>query len=102
MSRNPAGRPAYSPPMPARTLTRIGYAALAAAALLATGCARQTRPVPEGVDDSTAARLRLTEDAKDPTVRDDEAGYNRWRPKPEPEGTAAPLSPARRRIDRRP
>lgn len=71
--------------------------------LLAMGCGqKRTEPVPPTVDAETAARLGLTQDAKDPTVRDNEAGYNRWRPKPEPEGTASPLSPSRRRMDRRP
>lgn len=67
------------------------------------GCTKQkSDPVPPTVDPETAARLQLTEDAKDPTLRDNEAGYNRWRPKPEPEGTASPMSPTRRKIDRRP
>lgn len=73
------------------------------ALLAAAGCSKQkSDPAPATVDPETAAKLQLTEDAKDPTQRDNEAGYNRWRPKPEPEGTASPLSPTRRRIDRRP
>lgn len=71
--------------------------------LLSAGCSqKRTEPVPASVDAETASRLGLTEDAKDPTVRDNEAGYNRWRAKPEPEGTASPMSPARRKLDRRP
>ncbi len=78
-------------------------AGIGGAGLLLSGCARQkSDPVPSTVDADTAARLQLTEDAKDPSLRDREAGYNRWRPKPEPEGTAQPLSPSRRRLDRRP
>jgi hypothetical protein len=71
--------------------------------LTLSGCAKEkSDPTPSTVDAETAARLQLTEDAKDPTLRDNEAGYNRWRPKPEPEGTAPPMSPSRRKIDRRP
>ncbi len=67
------------------------------------GCAREkSDPTPSTVDEGTARRLQLTEDAKDPSLRDREAGYNRWRPKPEPDGTASPMSPSRRKIDRRP
>ena len=75
-----------------------------AIALLATaGCSKpKSDPTPPTVDTETAAKLQLSEDAKDPTLRDNEAGYNRWRPKPEPDGTASPLSPTRRKIDRRP
>jgi hypothetical protein len=71
--------------------------------LALSGCAKEkSDPTPATVDAETAAKLQLTEDAKDPTLRDNEAGYNRWRPKPEPEGTASPMSPSRRKIDRRP
>lgn len=64
------------------------------------GCAKQRaeQPVSSTVDPEMAARLGLTADAIDPTKRDEQAGYNRWKPKPEPEGTAAPLSPTRRKV----
>ncbi len=76
---------------------------VASIASLSAACTpKKTDPTPATVDAETASRLNLTEDAKDPTVRDLESGYDRWRPKPEPEGTASPMSPARRKIDRRP
>lgn len=66
--------------------------------LSSMGCGQKRDPVPEGVDPDTAARLGLTEDARDPTQRDKEAGYYKWKEKPEPIGTDAPTSPSRRRI----
>lgn len=43
--------------------------------------------------------FELTHDAQDPSERDKELGYGRWKAKPEPEGTRSPTSPTRRRPD---
>ena len=64
-------------------------------------CRQKRDPAPERMDPAQAARLGLTPDARDPTERDNEAGYGRWRTKPEPTGTADPLAPSRRRVDPR-
>ena len=65
-----------------------------------TGCAMQQRraDVPEasGADESIDSRFGLTSDAQDPTQRDAELGYGRWKAKPETKGTAASTSPERR------
>lgn len=66
--------------------------------LTLTACGQRREPAANNMDPEAAARLGLTEDAKDPTRRDTEAGYNRWKPKPEPVGTLHPLSPERRKI----
>jgi|TARA_R110000782_G_scaffold57258_16_gene119702 hypothetical protein len=76
----------------------MGLALVCAAGLAACGQKRVEAPVLPQVDPATSDRLGLTADAIDPTERDALAGYNRWNPKPEPEGTAAPLSPTRRKI----
>jgi len=62
------------------------------------GCGQKREPTPERMDRATAARLGLTEDALDPTQRDKDAGYYRWKEKPEPVGTDDPTSPKRRRV----
>lgn len=41
-------------------------------------------------------RFGLTADAQDPSERDKELGYGRWKQKPETEGTASPTDPSRR------
>lgn len=69
--------------------------------LLLTGCgaALQRRvdvPQPSGADESIDERFGLTADAQDPTQRDNELGYSRWKAKPEPTGTNDPRSSARR------
>ncbi len=53
-------------------------------------------PVASGADESIDDRFGLTADAQDPSERDAEMGYGRWKAKPEPDGTAAPTSPTRR------
>ncbi len=64
------------------------------------GCEMQQRrmdvPVASGSDDSINPRFGLTADAQDPTERDKELGYGKWKAKPEPEGTRSPTSPTRR------
>ncbi len=50
-----------------------------------------------GADEGIDSRFGLTDDAQDPSERDKELGYGRWRQKPEPDGTLSPTSPARRR-----
>jgi hypothetical protein len=49
-----------------------------------------------GADPELQDRFGLTADAQDPSERDKELGYGRWKTKPETEGTASPNSPARR------
>ena len=53
-------------------------------------------PVASGADESIDDRFGLTADAQDPSERDAELGYGRWKAKPEAEGTSAPTSPNRR------
>ncbi len=79
-----------------------GLAYLIVAALLTgmlPGCGLQRRvdvPTASGADESLEERFGLTDDAQDPSQRDAELGYGRWKAKPEPEGTASPTSPSRR------
>lgn len=68
--------------------------------LFASACGQKRRATPPPMEPDLAASLGLGEDALDPTQRDKMDGYNRWKPKPEPDGTASPLSPTRRRIAR--
>jgi hypothetical protein len=67
---------------------------------LTTACGQKRQPTPPPMEPDLAASLGLGEDALDPSQRDKMAGYNRWKSKPEPDGTASPLSPTRRRIAR--
>lgn len=52
---------------------------------------------PTGPDASLETRFGLTSDAQDPSERDKELGYGRWKAKPEADGTDAPSSPDRRK-----
>ncbi|MFK7760326.1 MAG: hypothetical protein AB8C13_10325 [Phycisphaerales bacterium] len=52
---------------------------------------------PTGADGGLDARFGLTSDAQDPSERDKELGYGRWKAKPEADGTDAPSSPDRRK-----
>ncbi len=65
-----------------------------------TGCKVQQRRVEldtaSGADQSVDERFGLTDDAQDPSERDSELGYGRWKAKPEPVGTDSPTSPDRR------
>ena len=65
-----------------------------------TGCGLQQRrvdvPNASGADESLEGRFGLTDDAQDPSKRDAEMGYGRWKAKPESKGTATPTSPSRR------
>jgi len=74
---------------------------LTATMTLLTGCELQQRrmevPTASGADDDLKDRFGLTADAQDPSERDEELGYGRWKAKPETEGTASPASPTRRR-----
>lgn len=69
--------------------------------LLGSGCELQQRRVDvnkaSGADESIDPRFGLTADAQDPSERDKEMGYGKWKAKPEAEGTAAPTDPSRRR-----
>lgn len=51
---------------------------------------------PSGADPALDDRFGLSADAQDPTERDNELGYGRWKAKPEPVGTGNPKSPTRR------
>lgn len=67
--------------------------------LTVTACGqRRHQPSTPNIDAETQARLGLTEDARDPTVREREAGYGPWKARPEPTGTHDPLSPERRKF----
>jgi len=50
-----------------------------------------------GADSTLDPRFGLTSDAQDPSQRDKELGYGKWKLKPEPDGTDAPTSPNRRK-----
>jgi len=50
-----------------------------------------------GADQDLQNRFGLTADAQDPSERDKELGYGRWKQKPETEGTSSPTDPARRK-----
>ncbi|MCA9302747.1 MAG: hypothetical protein KC996_01345 [Phycisphaerales bacterium] len=80
---------------PAHTLALIALAPL----LTGCGAALQRRVdvhQPSGADSSIDERFGLTADAQDPTQRDNELGYGRWKAKPEPTGTVDPRSSTRR------
>jgi len=53
-------------------------------------------PEPSGADPELRERFGITDDAQDPTERDTELGYGRWKEAPETEGTKDPFSPSRR------
>ncbi|MDF1809940.1 MAG: hypothetical protein P1U42_09620 [Phycisphaerales bacterium] len=65
-----------------------------------TGCELQQRRVEvreaSGADESLDSRFELTGDAQDPTEKDAQLGYGRWKAKPETTGTDAPTDPDRR------
>ncbi len=67
----------------------------------ATGCRDLQRRRVEinkasGADADLEDRFGLTADAQDPSERDKELGYGRWKQKPETEGTNSPTDPSRR------
>jgi len=86
----------------ARTIGAVYLVAIAAL----TGCETQQLgtlqqrrvdiPVASGADEAIDDRFGLTADAQDPSERDAEMGYGRWKAKPEAEGTSSPTSPNRR------
>jgi hypothetical protein len=51
---------------------------------------------PSGADNSIDSRFGLTADAQDPSEKDKELGYGRWKAKPETDGTANSQSSTRR------
>jgi len=72
---------------------------LIAVSLAAGGCGLQRRaktPTASGADPTLSDRFGLTGDAQDPSERDKELGYGRWKAKPEATGTDSPTSPDRR------
>ena len=83
-------------------LSRISLLAICAiSAVMMSGCRDlQKRRVEvkqsSGADPELQDRFGLTADAQDPSERDKELGYGRWKTKPETEGTASPNSPSRR------
>lgn len=52
---------------------------------------------PSGADPALDSKFGLTADAQDPSERDKELGYGRWKAKPEAAGTDSPTSPDRRK-----
>ena len=81
-------------------LSRISIGACFGAMLFVGGCELQQRRVDvkqaSGADSSIDPRFGLTADAQDPSERDKEMGYGKWKAKPETEGTASPTDPSRR------
>lgn len=73
-------------------------APLALAALLALPACGQKRSSAEALPPEQADRFGLTPDAQDPTQRNLEAGFYRWKEAPETEGTYSPNSPNRRKV----
>jgi len=77
---------------------RLGVLMLSA--MLFAGCDMQQRrvdvPMASGADEGLNPAFGLTADAQDPSERDKELGYGKWKAKPEPTGTRAPTSPTRR------
>ena len=89
---------------PQRSVCSVLAAAIGCTALT-SGCAtsnlykrKEEVKTASGPEEDLADRFGLTADAQDPSQRDDELGYGRWKQKPETEGTASPTSPKRRQI----
>jgi len=88
---------------PNRLLSRSLSAVIIGAMLAAAGgCGdmlqrRVELPETSGADPELEDRFGLTDDAQDPTQRDKELGYGRWRAAPETEGTKDQFSPSRRK-----
>ncbi|MBO6513564.1 MAG: hypothetical protein JJ974_06345 [Phycisphaerales bacterium] len=83
-------------------LSMIGLLVCAGYLSTATGCRDLQRRRVEvnkasGADADLEDRFGLTADAQDPSERDKEMGYGRWKQKPETEGTASPTDPSRRK-----
>lgn len=68
--------------------------------LLLTACDLQQRrvdvPTASGANKALDPQFGLTADAQDPSERDKQLGYGKWKAKPEATGTRAPTSPERR------
>lgn len=82
-------------------LKRLAFVALCVSTMgILNACELQQRRVDvkqaSGADEGLEDRFGLTADAQDPTERDKELGYGKWKAKPEPEGTASPTNPSRR------
>jgi len=87
--------------------SRLGLVAgLAAAGVLLCGTLGGCRDLQKrrvelkqasGADGSLDDRFGLTADAQDPSERDKELGYGRWKAKPETAGTSSPTDPDRRK-----
>ena len=81
----------------------VTLAALAIGVLLSmTACGEMLQrradvEQPSGADPALESKFGLTADAQDPSERDKELGYGRWKAKPEPTGTDSPTSPDRRK-----
>ena len=79
--------------------TRAALLVSLALTLTACGPSLQRRAEvdqPSGVDSSINEEFGLSADAQDPSQRDKELGYGRWKAKPEVDGTADPRSSSRR------
>lgn len=80
--------------------SRMRLGVLMLSAMLFAGCDMQQRrvdvPMASGADEGLNPAFGLTADAQDPSERDKELGYGKWKAKPEPTGTRAPTSPTRR------
>ncbi len=80
--------------------SKICFSVSAFLVCMGIGCELQQRRVDvdqaSGADSRIDDRFGLTADAQDPTERDKELGYGKWKAKPETQGTADPTDPSRR------
>jgi hypothetical protein len=83
-----------------RSVARFSVLVGLGAIFFVTGCELQQRRVDvkqaSGADSEIDPRFGLTADAQDPSERDKELGYGKWKAKPETAGTEDPTSPTRR------
>ncbi|MBL4590352.1 MAG: hypothetical protein JKY96_00175 [Phycisphaerales bacterium] len=80
---------------------RVLFPLVGAVLLVSTGCGEMLQrrvdvTQPSGVDETIDDRFDLNADAQDPSKRDRELGYGRWKGKPETKGTAEKTSRTRR------
>ena len=89
--------------MPSRytSRNRVLLPIIGAVLLMTAGCSEMLErrvdvAQPSGEDGSIDDRFDLNADAQDPSKRDRELGYGRWKGKPETKGTAEKTSRTRR------
>lgn len=82
-----------TPRRPAAAITSLAVAVLLSGLGVLAGCSSSK---PEANWEG-AENLRFSEDARDPTERETEGGWYRFRPREDPVGTASPLDTDRRK-----